>query len=217
MTTRAEGEISPRETSGKRMGPARVGVLDPVPAYRLGLTQGLAHMGLSTEELTDPSSVDPANIDALLIAMDSIEHGEFVGELVVMHTELVVVGIISEPTFDCYVEALRAGATGAVGREAPLEEFLEAVRAALGGHTLLPCDVARALASSREPRFARLNEEEAALLRRLADGATVEELAEETHHSYRTMTRVLHRLYVRLGVQGQRQAVIKAARWGLLN
>ena len=62
-----------------------------------------------------------------------------------------------------------------------------------------------------------LDTRELALMRGLADGVTVQQLAKRFGYCEREIHRILHEIYQRMGVENRSAAIARAARWGLLD
>jgi DNA-binding NarL/FixJ family response regulator len=136
--------------------------------------------------------------------------------------DLVIVAVLEETTVPTYVQALVAGATAVVRRDASPETMRRTFEDAVNGMTLLPAEVVRALVSSDEPTGTdegggvALSRREVEWLRELASGATVAKLAEKAGYSERAMFRLLRTLYAQMGVQSRTQALMLAKERGWL-
>jgi DNA-binding NarL/FixJ family response regulator len=98
-----------------------------------------------------------------------------------------------------------------------LDLVVEAVLLALEQRTVLPTPVARDLVfAPAEPATAELSVDERHWLRSLADGRTIAEIAEDAAYSRREMHRLLRGIYGRLGVENRSQALVSAARQGIV-
>jgi DNA-binding NarL/FixJ family response regulator len=112
-------------------------------------------------------------------------------------------------------QAIRAGALGYVGKSAPRQELLDAVRRVAGGGRWLGSGLAERLAG----RLARPepSPREMEILRRIAGGRSNKEAAGELGISEDTVKRHVTHLMAKLGVQDRTQAVTEALRRGLLD
>lgn len=121
------------------------------------------------------------------------------------------------------LEAFRAGAYGYLLKNVSLEELLAALRLVCQGKRLLSeelmdtvltqfCDLAQRQA---QHQFG-LSDTEVELLEMVAEGATNRELAERMYWSEATTKRKLSDVYRKLDVFDRAQAVVMAARYGLL-
>lgn len=111
------------------------------------------------------------------------------------------------------------GAAGAIGANDSVQQALTIFDQAMNGVTCLPAViVSEAIQTAKlDAGSPELSEQQVELLRALAEGVPVGDLARSTHRSRRTMTRVLRKLYDSIGVGNRRQAVQWATARGLLN
>ena len=158
-------------------------------------------------------------MDAVLLTIRSANDWQVLREILTVNPGVKLVALLVDPTPDRHAEALRSGAHAAVAWEAPPETIVAVVSAALGGNTLLPTSVAQAVAGSGpalyDPEW--ITEDEIGWLRLLANGATVQQLAEKIGYSERALYRMLHGLYGRMRVSSRTEAILQASRWGLLD
>ncbi len=122
-------------------------------------------------------------------------------------------------------EIVRAGATGMFSRTAAVSDAVATVRAALGGRSLLAPEVASklmgelALAMRRaDARSAPggLTGRELDVLRLVADGLPNRDVAAALHISENTVKNHMRSVHEKLGVRTRTEAVVTAAREGLL-
>ena len=125
------------------------------------------------------------------------------------------------------IEALRAGASGFLLKDAPTREVVEAVRAVAAGDAVLAPAVTRQLldqvgrrlpaAVSRAPEgLAELTDREQQVLRMLAVGMSNAEIAEALVVSEPTVKTHVSNLLGKLGLRDRVQAVIYAYESGLI-
>ena len=137
--------------------------------------------------------------------------------------------VVMLTTFDLddYVyEALRAGASGFLLKDAPRHDLIAAVRRVAAGDALLAPSVTRRLieAFSRRPpeiapspsRLASLTARERDILLRLARGRSNAEIAGELFVSETTVKTHVGHLLAKLGLRDRVQAVILAYETGLV-
>jgi len=132
--------------------------------------------------------------------------------------DATIVALLPDASVSTYVRAVMSGAAAAVPRNAVPETVKEVFEAAVEGKSLLPVEVVRALT---HPPLEADEEDmpsprEIEWLQRLADGATVTQLAERAGYSERAMFRLLRALYTRLGVKGRTEALMQAHERGWL-
>ena len=125
------------------------------------------------------------------------------------------------------IEALRAGASGFLLKDAPTQEVVDAVRAVAAGDAVLAPAVTRQLldqvgrrlpaAMSRAPEgLAELTDREQQVLRMLAVGLSNAEIAEALVLSEATVKTHVSNLLGKLGLRDRVQAVIYAYENGLI-
>uniref|UniRef100_UPI00286E4F57 response regulator transcription factor n=1 Tax=Nocardioides sp. TaxID=35761 RepID=UPI00286E4F57 len=120
-------------------------------------------------------------------------------------------------------EALRAGASGFLLKDAPAHQLVAAVRAAAAGDALLAPSVTKRLITEfarRGPRVTpstvqALTERELEVLRLLARGLSNAEIAAELFIAEGTVKTHVARLLSKLGVRDRVQAVVLAYQSGL--
>jgi DNA-binding NarL/FixJ family response regulator len=130
-------------------------------------------------------------------------------------------------TFDLddYVsEALRAGASGFLLKDAPGADLVHAVRVVASGDALLAPSVTRRLVEefARRPRrpasssLRQLTARETDVLRLLARGRSNAEIADELFLAEQTVKSHVSRLFAKLGLRDRAQAVVVAYESGLV-
>ena len=97
------------------------------------------------------------------------------------------------------MRVLRAKAAGYVSKESPLEELIKAIRKVLAGGTYVSPTLAEKLAidlgkHAKQPLHERLSDREFEVLRMIASGKTVSQIAEELHLSVHTVS--THRAHI---------------------
>lgn len=197
-----------------------VAVVDSSPCFRQGLGMTLAEAGYEPREPVDPERwAQLRTRPAVLVTTDSRERLGLLTRLRRLRPGAAIVALLPMGKPEAHCAALRAGGSASVFKDAPGEEIVAVLGAALADRTVLPLDVARALATSAVDLVgdeAQLDQAETEWLRMLAEGATVRALARRAGYSERQMFRLLDRLYRRLGVHNRREALIQAARMNLL-
>ena len=114
------------------------------------------------------------------------------------------------------IRALRAGAAGFLTKETAAEKLIEAIRKVAGGGRWVSPELAETLASllagetSGEPHE-RLSNRELEILKMIASGRTVSEIAKELALSVKTVsthrTRILHKMTMRTNAELTHYAV----------
>ena len=125
-------------------------------------------------------------------------------------------------------EALRAGASGFLLKDAPAQQLVHAIRVAAAGEALLAPSVTRRLIASftrqgppegtavRPPGLAELTAREVEVLVLLAEGLSNAEIAARLFIGDATVKTHVARILTKLGVRDRVQAVILAFRAGLV-
>ena len=136
--------------------------------------------------------------------------------------------VIILTTFDhdeYVVEALRAGASGFLVKDAPPEELVRAVRVVAAGDALLSPTVTRRLLDGVMPRvhvrqpprgWEELTERERDVLRLVAAGRSNMEIASDLHVSETTVKTHVSHVLDKLGLRDRVQAVVFAYETGLV-
>jgi DNA-binding NarL/FixJ family response regulator len=132
-------------------------------------------------------------------------------------------------TFDLdqYVfEALKAGASGFLLKDAPRRHLLHAVRSVVAGDAVLDPSLTRRLvedfvarppaAAGRPERLRRLTERELDVLRLVAEGRSNAEVAARLHVAETTVKTHVASLLAKLGLRDRVQAVVLAYECGLI-
>ncbi|NMO57076.1 response regulator transcription factor [Actinoplanes sp. TBRC 11911] len=135
--------------------------------------------------------------------------------------------ILTTFDLDDYVyEALRAGASGFLLKDAPAADLINAVRVVAAGEALLAPSVTRKLIAEfaarphrDRPRPAALNAltpRETDVLRLIARGRSNQEIAEELVVAEQTVKTHIGRILAKLGLRDRAQAVVFAYETGLV-
>jgi len=192
--------------------PRVVGVFNAPPVYALGLAGVLSRTGYCLEEIAEPNLwLRNHRGAAVLVAVHKVSDLDVVVELVAEAPGSVVVTL--------GVASLSAGATGSVALNAGAEEVVLILNAAMSDNIVIPAPVARSMAreNGRKTQPMGITEDEISWLQAMASGETVAELSLRLGYSEREMYRRLRRLYSRIGATGRTDALLRAARWGLLD
>lgn len=196
----------------------RIAVSDPLPVFRRGIMAILD--GYDVEEPDDLMAwAEGGQPSAILLTLGTPGDWSLLSRLHESAPDAVVIALLSEPTEEAYLSALRNGASGALPRDAPPESVRDVLRAATRGTSLLPVEVVRALAARAESRSHASGPpaaHEIEWLRRLAQGVTVGRLADQVGYSERAMFRQLNELYTKLHVKNRTEALMYGRERGWL-
>lgn len=209
--------------------PRRVcAVRDPIPAYRKGIARELDAAGYETAEPGDCTAwirrfrhaAHPTEYRlAVLLSIRGDADVEVLAGLHAYDDRVALLALLVDPAVDDYRQALAAGAWGVVDYAASPDEIVAALEATWAGAVRLPRAVAVELLSrpGRADAPPPVCESDVMRLAALANGWSVERLANHENFSTREMFRRLQELYRSLGVSNRHQAVVVAARCGLLD
>ncbi len=121
-----------------------------------------------------------------------------------------------------HARAIEAGAAGVLHKSADVDEIMDATRRLAAGETLIsPEELAEMLHLAGESREARasieqLTRRELQVLKALAEGLSNKEIAQRLHMSVDTERTHMMNILSKLGVHSRLQAVLFAARHGLI-
>lgn len=119
------------------------------------------------------------------------------------------------------VRVLQAGARGFVGKGAPSQEVIEAIRKVAAGRIFLPPALAEALPKryvrkGEDSPLETLSDRELQVLKRLAEGQTGREIAQELHLSSKTVDTYRARLLAKLELSTTADLIRFALRHGVI-
>ena len=156
---------------------------------------------------------------AVVMTVETPDHLDAVIDLRDAHWDLVVVTLTSDDSQSAYRSALRAGATAAAPADAPVAHIVEVVREALEGRSVLPAEVARRLAldAADMPTDYAPSLDEIGWIQSMAAGRTLADITEASGLSKSELNKRLGALYEAIGAENRTEAIIKFARWGLLD
>lgn len=209
----------PAQTARSDPAASTVAVVDPVPVARRGLAAALADAGF---RLADPPDLvawlGEAAHPMVVVTFRCPDQAALAARVHAADDTVPLVGLVTADCPEEYRQALQAGVCAAACVDAPVEALVELVDAACRGWAMLPPAVLRMLARAGyiAPEAPELTPPEVALLRALASGTPVEAVARAHGCSERVMYRQLRRLRSRLGATCREDALVRAARWGLL-
>ena len=179
--------------------------------------------GLVAVDAARASKPDVAVVDIRMPQLDGIEATR---RIVAALGDDVRVLMLTTFGLDDYVfDALRAGASGFMLKDAPPEELLDAIRVVAGGSALLAPAVTRSVIAEfarssppREasPRLEELTAREREVLVLLTRGRSNAEIADDLVVSEATVKTHVAHVLMKLGVRDRVQAVIFAYETGLV-
>ncbi|MCP8710230.1 response regulator transcription factor [Streptomyces thermocarboxydus] len=218
-------------------GPIRVVVCDDQTLVRTGLVTiidaqpdmevaGECGDGRAAVDLAEKARPDVVVMDVRMPVLDGIEATRLLAGSEVQ--DPVKVLVVTTFNLDEYVyEALRAGASGFLLKDAPPDRLLHGIRTVATGAALLDPEVTRQLvgryASRIRPsedggdRQIPLTPRELEVLRLIADGLSNSEIAAALVISQETVKTFVSRILSKLHLRDRVQAVVYAYRRGLVN
>jgi DNA-binding NarL/FixJ family response regulator len=216
-----------REPVFSRNGAVRVVIADDHPVYRQGLARLLkksgidvvaeAANGLAAIELVEKAAPDVAVIDLNMPGLSGVEVTRRLIERMPSSRVLVVSVSAQE---DDVTEALLAGASGYVLKDAPVQEVVAGIHAAAAGESLLSPRIAATLLDriQRRERAERgqppvpLSDREMQVLDMVAQGRANQEIGEALFIGAGTVTRHISSLLMKLQVENRIQAAMRTVR-----
>jgi DNA-binding NarL/FixJ family response regulator len=162
-------------------------------------------------------------MDIQMPKMDGLDPTRRVGQEEDIHSRVLILTTFEQ---DEYVfEALRAGASGFLLKNAPPEELVQAVRIVADGDALLAPSITRRVIEDYSQRstprkndegLGLLTEREVELLRLLATGKSNSELATHLYLGEGTIKTHVSHVLAKLGLRDRVQAVVFAYESGLV-
>ncbi len=147
------------------------------------------------------------------------EHWNHVSDLAAEPGHLVI-AVLPEMLAANYRRAIVENAAGVIHDELGSAEVADVARATTRGEILLPLEAVRAMASGSgrsKTATTAITDEEVLLLRELAAGVTVVDIAKRHYYNERTIRRRLQNLYLKLGAANRDAAIAAASQLGLLD
>ena len=217
------------------MSAIRVVVIDDQELVRTGFRMildveddidvvGTAGDGDEAVELCRGARADVALMDVRMPRVDGIEATRRLRDADIATRVLVLTTFdLDEYVFD----ALRAGASGFLLKDAPPEDLVQAVRVVAAGEALLAPSVTRRLIEefgrgapaprpAGDERLARLTEREREVLVLMARGLSNTEIAEQLYLGEATIKTHVGRVLMKLEVRDRVQAVVLAYETGVV-
>ncbi len=209
----------------------RVLLVDDHTLFRSGLRNLLqdegfdvseARSGKQAVEAAPTLAPDVILMDLNMPGMSGVEATQAIKGLAPA-TPVVMLTVSAEQ--EDVVDAVLAGASGYLLKDAALEEIVASIHAAVGGASWVSPRVAAALLdrvreagerTAPQTPAARLTERETQILRLIAEGKENTEIGEELYISPRTVKNHISSLLAKLQIQNRIQAAVYAVRSGLV-
>jgi DNA-binding NarL/FixJ family response regulator len=180
--------------------------------------------GRAAVDLAGRLNPDVVVMDVRMPVLDGIEATRLLTGVGVAHPIKVLV--VTTFNLDEYVyEALRAGASGFLLKDAPAAQLLHGIRTVATGAALLAPEVTRKLVGRYAARIrpaesaaadTALTPRELEVLRLIANGLSNSEIATTLVISQETVKTYVSRILAKLGLRDRVQAVVHAYRSGLV-
>ncbi|HEX9076588.1 MAG TPA: response regulator transcription factor [Anaerolineae bacterium] len=213
------------------MEPISVLIVDDHPTVRRGLRSllsayqdisvvGEAEDGSAALRVAQDLSPQVVLLDVQLPVMDGIEVARQLRQSV---PDTKVIALTAHDDEAHLLGTMRAGAVAYLLKTTSDETLVETIRLVhQGKHIVSPSLMDPVLRRFKELAEAQirhelgLSDEEIKVLRLISDGATNEEIAQETHWSERTIKREIEEIMSKLGARNRAQAAAEAIRRGLI-
>lgn len=166
------------------------------------------------------ASIDAQGIDGpSVIVWELPAHGRVDDHVATLHQvrgahpDARVLVLVPVPTPDVLGALVAAGAMGAIDRDVDEAGLVHAVKSIADGRTVVNAGTRGDGLPSRAPALTR---RESQVLTLLSDGRSNAEIADSLVISENTVKNHVRRLYEKLGVRSRTEAVVRAARWGMV-
>ena len=200
----------------------RILVVDDHAIVRMGLIEllkkekdlavvGEAENGEEAVALAAKYRPDVVLMDFMMPQMDGAEATSAI------HAQDAGIGILILTTYGTYEgigKALRSGATGAVQKDIPYQELLDAIRRTARGECVISPDIQSAL--DEDAPIPELTERQKEILHSVTRGLTNNEIAKQYGITYDGVKSHLNKIFRKLGVTGKAEAISIALRKHLL-
>jgi DNA-binding NarL/FixJ family response regulator len=183
---------------------------------------GEASDGINAVRLARELRPDVVVMDLNMPRMDGIDA---TSEIMKTERPPVVLVLTVSTTSDDVLDAIAAGASGYLLKDAEADEIVNAVRTASEGRSPLSPEIAGAvvkrvreqsIASDQPEDLLALSEREKEILRLVAHGRDNTEIAQELYLSPSTVKNHVSSILDKLGVDSRVQAAVRAARAGIV-
>ncbi|CAG0943159.1 Response regulator protein VraR [Anaerolineae bacterium] len=213
------------------MDPIRVLIVDDHPMVRRGLKSLLSSypditvIGEAGDGATALRAVTDLMPEVILmdIQLPGLDGVEVAHQLRRVIPEAKIIALTAYENEEYVLKAMRAGANAYLLKSTSDETVVEAIRLAHQGKRMLSPTLMdgilrefQTLAQAHARLAADLSEPDVQVLALIAQGATNEEIAQETHWSERTVKREIEQIMTKLGARNRAQAVAEAIKRGLV-
>jgi len=207
----------------------RLLIADDHPAFREGLSRLLEEEedlecvatsadGEEAVKMVEELHPDVAIIDVSMPKLDGIKATEKI-KAACPDTAVLMVSAFDYPSY--VLASLKAGASGYMSKDRPLQELISAIRLVRGGDSILDLKatdtIVQCLIDSErgsKTSFDELQSRELDVIKLTAKGMSNKDIANELFISERTVQTHLINIFRKLGVNSRTQAVLYALRKG---
>lgn len=196
----------------------KVYIADDHPIVRAGLKQliqeaeDITVIGEAEEGSVVLNAIDDLNPDVVLldISMPGMSGLDILKQLKSLKPDLPVLILSMHPEEQYAIRVLKAGAAGYLTKTRTPDELIKAIRTVSAGKKYISTSVAERLADSLDSGFDKLlhetlSDREMQVLRKIAQGMTVSEIAEQLALSVKTIStyrsRILEKLKLRTSAE----------------
>ena len=206
----------------------RVMIVDDHPVTRDGLRTafgtaedvdvvGEASSGEEAIKVVEEQRPDVVFMDVRMPGMNGIQATRLIRE---RHPETRVILFTIDESRASVAEAIQAGVSGYLLKDAGIDELVNAARQAMDGKAVIHPSLTQAFIEEVQlvdrPPEAPLSPREVEILQKIAYGGTTKEVADQLGISFHTVKTHLERIFEKLGANDRAQAVAIAIRQGLV-
>lgn len=213
-------------------GPIRVFVVDDEALFREGLVQllrsdkrlNVVGSAVDGEDALRRVAILRPNVVLMDLRMPRLDGVLATAKISQAFPDTRVLVLSAVRSDDLVLDALRAGASGAVVKDSTLASLVAAIMAVSDGDQVMSGDLGRrlvALASTRgpvstQPRTDGLSERQIEILSLMASGLAPKQIARQLGISQKTVRNQSSLMYAKLRVQDRAQAILYAVKKGVV-